>query len=253
MFQKHSRIISVELLHKLQDLKCQEKGNVHDHFDKMLAIREQLSSMGQDPSDDSFVAIILGSLPTSYNPHLSALIASARVTSTDLTPDILMATIINEYDQCTTKGKKSTPSNDNTAYTANSNGKKYHFKGKCHNCGKKGHIKADCWADSGGKARENPSSSKAKGKKSDTAVAAKDKDNEDEPKGVLLAHGWDDEVDQLTEVDKDDIPSIDDILGDDEEAHTKTFDYTMLANCGREDNNYIELYNSGASHHMSLY
>jgi len=65
MFEQRSRIVSVELLRKLQEQKCGEKANVREHFDKMRTIREQLSSLGQAPTDESFAAIILGSLPAS--------------------------------------------------------------------------------------------------------------------------------------------------------------------------------------------
>ncbi|KAG2335542.1 hypothetical protein BDR05DRAFT_859617, partial [Suillus weaverae] len=83
---------------KLQDQKCPEKGNMREHFDKLRMIREQLSSLSYAPTDESFTAIIMSSLPASYDPHLSALTASAKVLSVLLTADILMSTIVDEYD-----------------------------------------------------------------------------------------------------------------------------------------------------------
>lgn len=97
MFEQCSRIVSVELLRKLQEQRCGEKANVCEHFDKMHMIREQLSSLGQAPTDESFAAIILGSLPASYDPHISALTASAKVSKVTLTSDVLMSTIVDEY------------------------------------------------------------------------------------------------------------------------------------------------------------
>jgi hypothetical protein len=93
LFEKRSRVVSVELLQKLQDQKCSEKGNIREHFDKLQTIREQLSSLGHAPTDESFTAIIMSSLPASYDPHLSALTASAKVSSIQLTTDILMSTV----------------------------------------------------------------------------------------------------------------------------------------------------------------
>jgi hypothetical protein len=37
---------------------------------KLQTIREDLISMGADPGDDNFIAILLGSLPISYDPYL---------------------------------------------------------------------------------------------------------------------------------------------------------------------------------------
>ena len=98
MFEQCSRIVSVELLQKLQEQKCVKKTNICKHFDKMHAIWEQLSSLGQAPSDESFVAIILGLLPASYDPHISALTALAKVLKVMLTSDMLMSTIVDKYD-----------------------------------------------------------------------------------------------------------------------------------------------------------
>ncbi|KIJ08559.1 hypothetical protein PAXINDRAFT_40967, partial [Paxillus involutus ATCC 200175] len=66
LFEQRSRIVSVEILRKMQALRCNEKGNVREHFDKLRTLREQLASMGQAPTDESFTVIIIGSLPTSY-------------------------------------------------------------------------------------------------------------------------------------------------------------------------------------------
>ena len=53
----------------------------------------------------------------------------------------------------------------------------------CHNCSKKGHKKADCWAKGGGKEGQGPK--QRKGKKTETAtVAAVDEDDKE-----LLRHG----------------------------------------------------------------
>ena len=50
----------------------------------------------------------------------------------------------------------------------------------CHNCKKKGHKKADCWAKGGGKEGQGPKQKKGKGKKSETAtVVAVDNDDKE--------------------------------------------------------------------------
>ena len=50
----------------------------------------------------------------------------------------------------------------------------------CHNCKKKGHKKADCWAKGGGKEGQGPKQKTGKGKKSEMAIiAAVDDDNKE--------------------------------------------------------------------------
>jgi hypothetical protein len=85
----------------------------------MSTAKEQLSSLVHVPTDESFAAMIMSSLPSSYDPHLSALMVSAKVSSIILTSDTLMSTIVDEYDHRASKSKKAGSSNDDAAYNAN--------------------------------------------------------------------------------------------------------------------------------------
>ena len=62
-------------------------------------MREELASLGTILSEQDFSAIILGSLPKSYDQFLSAVMATASVLKQDLDPEDLMQTIIDEYDR----------------------------------------------------------------------------------------------------------------------------------------------------------
>jgi len=91
---------------KLQDEKCPEEGDVKAHLMKLQTIREGLIAMGVDPGDENFVAIVLGSLPTSYETYLSALTGTATLLGKTLDPDIVLQGINDEAKQKTMQTKE---------------------------------------------------------------------------------------------------------------------------------------------------
>ena len=164
-FQNKSKMVSVDLRRRLQQERCADKGDVRSHFDKLRTMRKDLASMGSPPGEDELYAIILGSLPLSYKPYISALNATSSVLGTVLSTDELMQTITDEYERRNIgKGSKK---EENLAFSANeSRGKKGKSKrklGNCNNCGKPGHWARDCWEEGGGKAGQGPQK-KGKGK-----------------------------------------------------------------------------------------
>jgi hypothetical protein len=56
--------------------QCVEKGDVWAHFATLRTMREDLASMGRSPIEDDFYVIVIGSLPPSYDPYVSALNAT---------------------------------------------------------------------------------------------------------------------------------------------------------------------------------
>jgi hypothetical protein len=150
-FQNKSRMVAVDLRRRLQQERCAEKGDVRAHFSKLRTMREDLAAMGHTPGDDEFYAIILGSLPYSFEPFISALNATSSVLGTVLSPDELMQAFTDEYDR-RSLGKSSKKEEENAAFsTEEGNGRKGNGqRGKCFNCGKPGHRKDDCWEEGGG-------------------------------------------------------------------------------------------------------
>ncbi|KAG6329875.1 hypothetical protein ID866_9213 [Astraeus odoratus] len=230
----------------------------------MLAMQEELASLCHSISDDNFTAIILTSLPTSYDSTISAMTTLEKINQKPLTPEIIMTAIIDKYDHHQTKSKKSLNTSDDAAYSANSNTKKC-YNGICRNCNKKGHQTTDCCAELGEKAGKwmknhrwhGKGKNKESGKDKETkkaAVAAE----KDEPDVVWFTHaerGWDEDKYWFVEVNKDDILDIKQLGPDDndEEAYTKSYNYAIPTGDHLNAKQQMILFDSGATCHISLY
>src|SRR5271155_5971429 len=108
-------MVSVDLRRRLQDQKCLEKGDVVAHFATLRPMREDRAAMGHPPSEDDFYAIIMGSLPPSFDPYISAVSATSSVLGTTLSADDLMLTITEEYE-CQILKAKNGKKDENVAF-----------------------------------------------------------------------------------------------------------------------------------------
>ena len=294
-FQNKSWMVSVDLRRRLQQQRCGDKGDMRTHLATLRTMREDLAAMGHAPTDDDFNAIIIGSLPPSYDTYISALNATSSVIGTYLSPDDLMHTITDEHDR-RSLGKSSKKEENAAFHAGGGKGKKAPFSGKCFNCGKKGHKKPDCWAEGGGKAGQGPKGrgpeGDGKGKESKEGKGKESAASAKEPEAAWMAmsafSNHDDffeeseselpDLIQLSDSDDDSdgdpegCPSLEELLDEredldgeevlvdegkvDEEtpteaAYTTTFDAAMLSK--KNEGIDIELFDSGASRHMSGY
>ena len=231
-FEKRSRMITVELRKRLHDIRCTENGNIRTHFDNIRTMREELASLGTILSEPDFSAIVLGSLPKSYDQFLSAVTATASVLKQELNPEDLMQTIIDEYDHRSTRpGAPKEKSPDVAFFAGGTNnrggkaGRKSDKDVECFNCHKKGHKKAECWAKGGGKEGQGPRSKSKKEKeepKKESANAAKDED------GVWMAVAEASDDEDMADSEFDDFAISDDELFffEDENEDDNTLDLT---------------------------
>ena len=170
-FEKRSHMFTIDLQRRLQDVRCEDNGNICTHFDNLHNMRKELAALSESIPDQDFAAIILGSLPKSYDTYLSAITATLSVLGKEVNPDALILSVIDEYDRCSVKNCQTKDKGKlDAAFFAggSSKGEKGGKGGKsdveCFNCHKKGHKKADCWAKGGGKEGQGP---RSKGKKDD--------------------------------------------------------------------------------------
>ena len=78
--------------------------------------------MGQKLEDSDFYAIIMGSLPGSYDPYISAVNATLSVLGTTLSANDLILTVTEEYERRILKNKGG-KKDDNAAFYSNDAGK----------------------------------------------------------------------------------------------------------------------------------
>jgi len=67
----------------------------------MITLRKELASLGHSIDPDDFAAMLISSVPMSYDSTISTMTTmttSAKITCLDLTPDVIMMTLIDNYD-----------------------------------------------------------------------------------------------------------------------------------------------------------
>jgi hypothetical protein len=144
IYQERSRPIVADLNRRLRNKRCREGENVHTHFRQLSDLREQLAELGKPIGDEEYTYLLIISLPSSYDPILTAIDVSAYLNESTVTPDNVINVVGGAYDR-----ERSFKDEKDTA-----NAKKKDIK--CLNCKKRGHVKADCWAKGGGKEGQQP-------------------------------------------------------------------------------------------------
>jgi transposase InsO family protein len=185
IFQERSLMVAIDLRQKMQSVKCGDSEDVRTHFEKLANTRERLASMGVSLSDAEYANILIGSLPIVYDPTISSITAAAKLTKKPIDPDDVIVLVTDEYDRRDLKSRaKSKKDEKDAAFYAGGGSKGGKQGGKqggrkditCHNCSKRGHVKADCWAKGGGKEGQGPKkgggSGSATGATATTSAAA---------------------------------------------------------------------------------
>ena len=65
----------------------------------MITLHKELVSLSHSIDPDDFATMLISSVPTSYDLAISAMTTSGKITHLDLTPNIIMTTLIDDYDR----------------------------------------------------------------------------------------------------------------------------------------------------------
>ena len=181
IFQERSLMVAIDLQQKLQSVKCGDSEDVCTYFEKLANTRERLASMGVSISDTEYNNTLIGSLPTVYDPTISSITTAAKLTKKPIDPEDVIALVTDKYDRHDLKAHAKSKKDDKDATFYAGGGSKGGKGGgrqggrkdiTCHNCSKRGHVKADCWAKGGGKEGQGPKEKKGEGSSTSTTATA---------------------------------------------------------------------------------
>lgn len=134
------------LLRKLYSAKMPEDGNMIHHINYMLELVDKLKAVGEDIKDDHIAALLLVSVPKSYDHLISALEAREEKY---LTPQLIRDKLTDEYNR---RKEQNIDRNSTQAFKTNakfnsSNFRKYPKKDSlfCTYCKRSSHIINQCY------------------------------------------------------------------------------------------------------------
>ena len=156
-FSVKSQYAETDLLTAFNEMRCPNGGNVREFLGTMRVKREELAAVGVTMGDKEYRSAIIKALPEEMSKFASSLLTAARVLSSShsIDPEVLIDHVSEEADRLAArrkrdgnssgkgKGKQNGSQDEAMAATQWDGGKKRR-KGKCHNCGKPGHWAREC-------------------------------------------------------------------------------------------------------------
>lgn len=191
----HDKGSEVYLLKKLTRLELREEGDMEQHLQNFTELLQRIADAGDEIPKKLQVAMLLCSLPDSYDPLVTAM---EQRPADELTLDLVKSKLLAEAEKRRERsgsaaggggGEKALRTDFRKQHGRSSDGNK-DTRSTCFHCKKPGHFKRNChaWkkemAESSGKKQDGSSQPKkndeAKAKKASVA---------DEPLAWMVGHG----------------------------------------------------------------
>src|SRR5258707_13011771 len=100
LFEGKSRNMMVDLGRKFQTTRCGEDDDVHvAHFSKLAHLHEKLSALGRAISNDKYIAVLIGSLPSCYDSPIDSLTSSCNINQHRHHPTAIIRAATCEYEK----------------------------------------------------------------------------------------------------------------------------------------------------------
>ena len=132
-----------------------EEFDMVEHISKLWKLQEELHLMDNKVPNEDFVMILITSLPESWDQYTSAYLGSSSNKPT-LSPHKLVAILLEEDRQWHGRSADTASGMAMQAKNSLKNDSSRVEKRKCHDCGKEGHIKENCWSKGGGREGQGP-------------------------------------------------------------------------------------------------
>lgn len=143
-FEKKGIASQLLIRRKLLTLKFQESGTLEEHFRIYDTLIRQLKTTGAKPDESELVCGLLLTMPPAYNTVITAIETIQVEISLDFVKKRLLDEELKLKTQEVTENEVffTRETKERTKYNTGEKGKSFPFE--CYNCGKKGHMKADC-------------------------------------------------------------------------------------------------------------
>lgn len=179
--QKASLTNQVFLFKRICSMKLSENGDMESHLNVMLNSVDQLAALGETLKDKMIIALLLCSLPESYNTLITALKTRSE---DELTIELVKGKLLDEYRR-RKNAKDHMDARDDKALKVQSKRfgkvtpqKKDVKDTTCFFCNKPGHLKKDCRSYKKWKAaRENEKVNQAVNNGTDTHICFNTQDD----------------------------------------------------------------------------
>ena len=237
--ESKTKRFAIEMLRNLHNQHCQETDDIRQHFAKMIKLREELATTGKIIDDADFTSIITNSLPPSYDVVISSAYAAAIAIGQEINTSQLIAVVQEEYSRRQISSGNTHPTSTALFSNPQKQSSKRNDRKKKDICTnqkcrfRSNHEFKDCRSEGGPLYGQNQQQAKGQSK-GNGGKKGQDGRNAQQIMRANVAHDEDVTLEHAFSV-------------------TTSFSIADISPGSTSPSNRVEIYDSGASCHMSPY